>query len=376
MPQGCLTQPNREKQPPAPYIQGMEREHLLDPKTIYLEPAVREFPRGRDVLARFPNAARIEVESHWKIPTLFEDATRAEDWLRIKREVLVLGVKKSLAMRPNGRSADFIAPSSSNGCAMACSYCYVPRRKGYANPVSVFVNIDGITRAIARHADKLGPKPEPNSVDPTHWVYDLGENGDLSVDALVSDNVRDLVAAFRTVPHGKGSFATKHVNMDLLDYDPQNKTRVRFSLMPQRMAKLVDVRTTPITERIAAINPFVEAGYEVHLNFSPVIVHEAWETEWRELFQAIDDQLSPKAKAQLKCEVIMLTHNEGLHAVNMDWHPRAEEFLWRPDIQEQKRSESGMVNLRYRHGWKGRWLNQLLAWMKETMPYCGVRYAF
>ncbi|VWX48406.1 hypothetical protein NOVOSPHI9U_160001 [Novosphingobium sp. 9U] len=46
-------------------------------------------------------------------------------------------------MRPNGRSADFIAPSSSNGCAMACAYCYVGRRKGYANPISVCVNIDG-----------------------------------------------------------------------------------------------------------------------------------------------------------------------------------------------------------------------------------------
>ncbi len=29
--------------------------------------------------------------------------------------VLVLGVKKSLVTRPNGRSADFIAPSTANG---------------------------------------------------------------------------------------------------------------------------------------------------------------------------------------------------------------------------------------------------------------------
>ncbi len=72
------------------------------------------------------------------------------DWVRTKRSVLVLGSKKSLSARPNGRSADFIAPSTSNGCAMACSYCYVPRRKGYANPVTVFCNIERILGYLER----------------------------------------------------------------------------------------------------------------------------------------------------------------------------------------------------------------------------------
>lgn len=349
---------------------------LIEPRRIYLEPAVCDYPRGREILGRFPQAELVEVASHWKIPALFEDEGRAEDWLTLKREVLVLGVKKGMTMRPNGRSADFIAPSSSNGCAMACSYCYVPRRKGYANPVSIFVNIEDITRALARHAQRLGTKPGPNSVDPTDWVYDLGENGDLSVDALVCDNVRDLVAAFRAIPNAKGSFATKFVNPDLLAYEPQGRIRIRFSLMPEAMGKLVDVRTAPMAERIAAINEFVRAGYEVHANFSPVIVHEGWEAEWRGLFAQIDDRLEPRAKRQFKCEVIMLTHNESLHHVNMAWHPRAEDFLWRPDLQETKRSESGMKNLRYRTPWKRRWLDQWLGWMREALPYCEVRYAF
>ncbi|MGK6323166.1 spore photoproduct lyase family protein [Sphingomonas sp. DT-51] len=348
---------------------------LIDLRRIYLEPEVRTFPRGREVLARFPGAELIEVASHWKIPDL-SDPALADDWLRVKREILVLGVKKGLAMRPNGRSADFIAPSSSNGCAMACAYCYVGRRKGYANPISVFVNIDAVTRAIARHAAKLGRKTEPNSIDPVDWVYDLGENGDLSIDAALSDNVRDLVAAFRALPNAKGSFATKFVNRDLLDYDPQGRTRVRFSLMPETIAKVVDVRTSPMRERIAAINDFVAAGYEVHVNFSPVIVHEGWEADWKALFAELDAALSPAARAQLKCEIIFLTHNEGLHDLNLRWHPRAEEWLWRPDLQEPKWSQSGMRNLRYRAGWKRQWLDRFIGWLREALPYCEVRYAF
>jgi spore photoproduct lyase family protein len=347
---------------------------LLDIARIYLEPAVETYARGREILARFPGAERVPVASHWRIPELREGDPG--DYLRAKRQSLVLGVKKGLAFRPNGRSADFIAPSSSNGCAMACAYCYVARHKGHANPISVFVNIEDMTAAIARHAARQGAKPEPNQVDPHDWVYDLGENGDLSVDALISDNVRDLVALFRTLPNAKGSFATKWVNPDLLDYDPRGRTRIRISLMPPAMAKLLDVRTSPVAERIAAIPELHRAGYEVHLNFSPVVLREGWEAEWGELFAELDDVLPTAVKDQLAAEIIMLTHNQGLHEVNLAWHPKAEELLWRPDIQEEKVSEAGGVNLRYRTGWKGRWLQRFKELLAARMPYCRVRYAF
>jgi spore photoproduct lyase family protein len=349
---------------------------LLDVQTIYLEPAVEDYARGREILNRYPDAKRILVPSHWKIPELHGNEGSAEDWVRIKRDTLVLGVKKGLSLRPNGRSAHFIAPSASNGCAMACAYCYVPRRKGYANPISVFVNTEEITRAIARHAERQGPLSAPDQIDERHWVYDLGENGDLSVDAMISDNVRDLVTLFRTIPNAKGSFATKAVNRELLGYDPQGKTRIRFSLMPDAIAKVVDVRTSPMQERIAAIDEFVRAGFEVHLNFSPVILYEGWEKDYRRLFEEVDAAVSPQAKTQLKAEIIFLTHNAGLHEVNLRWHPKAEAYLWRPDLQEEKRSEGGMVNLRYRARWKQKWLGRFKDLLAETLPYCSVRYAF
>ena len=48
--------------------------HLLDPRTIFLEPAVRDGERGRAILARFPEARQVEVASHWSIPALREGA--------------------------------------------------------------------------------------------------------------------------------------------------------------------------------------------------------------------------------------------------------------------------------------------------------------
>lgn len=360
--------------PPAPLPDPVAR--LLDVRTIYAEPAAVAHPRGQQVLARFPDAEVIEVEAHGRIPGLFGNEGNVARWNQVKGQTLVLGIKKSLRVEPNGRSSDFLAPSTSNGCAMSCAYCYVPRNKGYANPITLFVNIDEIAGTLRRHATKLGPKAEPNQVDPTDWVYDIGVNGDCSVDAALSDNVADLVALFRELPNAKASFATKLVNPQLLDLDPQGSTRVRFSVMPQDKARLLDVRTSPVRERIAAIDPFLEAGYEVQLNFSPVVIYAGWLEEYDRLFREIDDTISDRAKAQLACEIIFLTHNEGLHEVNLGWHPRAEEVLWTPENQEPKVSQRGGRNIRYRTGFKGRSVRAFTDLLAERMPYCRVRYAF
>lgn len=349
---------------------------LLQVSRIYAEDAALALPRGQEIVARWPDADIVPVASHWQIPEVHGDEANVRRWVRIKTEALVLGVKKSLVTRPNGRSADFIAPSTANGCAMACAYCYVPRRKGYSNPVTVFANIDQITRHIARHIAKQGEKTTPNQCDPDAWVYDIGENSDCSVDALISENVRELCDLFRMSPTAKASFATKFVNRDLLDWDPAGRTRIRFSLMPAETAKVTDIRTSPVSERIAAINDFVEAGYEVHVNFSPVILTPTWLEDWAELLDELDAALSPVAKTQLAAEVIFLTHNEALHDVNLGWHPKAEELLWTPDQQEPKRSENGAINVRYRYGLKSQAVATLTALIEQKLPYCRIRYAF
>jgi spore photoproduct lyase family protein len=349
---------------------------LLQVRRIYAEEAALALPRGQEIVARWPDADVVPVASHWQIPEVHGDETNVSRWVRIKTEALVLGVKKSLVTRPNGRSADFIAPSTANGCAMACSYCYVPRRKGYSNPVTVFANIDQITRHVARHVQKQGPKTQPNQCDPDAWVYDIGENSDCSVDAMISENVRELCDQFRMMPTAKASFATKYVNRDLLEWDPMERSRIRFSLMPAETAKITDLRTSPVSERIRAINDFVDAGWEVHVNFSPVVLTPTWLADWGALFDELDAVLHERAKAQLAAEVIFLTHNEALHEVNLGWHPKGEELLWTPANQEEKRSENGGVNVRYRHQLKALAVEELRGLMAEKIPYCRIRYAF
>ena len=220
-------------------------KQLIDIERIYLEPAVESYARGREILEKFPDAERIPVASHWNIPSLHGNEGSAEDWLRIKRGVLVLGVKKSLTQRPNGRSAHFIAPSTSNGCAMACAYCYVPRRKGYANPISIFVNIEEIGRSIARHAARQGPLPAPDQIDPKHSGSTTSARTaicrSMPPSPTTSGTSWPCSAASRT-PRARSrprpSTATSSATT------PEARPASASRLMPEKVAKVVDVRTS------------------------------------------------------------------------------------------------------------------------------------
>jgi spore photoproduct lyase len=150
---------------------------------------------------------------------------------------------------------------------------------------------------------------------------------------------------------------------------------VRGSASCRGTSRLIDIRTSKIADRIAALDDFVEAGYEVHLNFSPVIVQEDSLAAWAELLEQVADGTNERTKQQLAAEIIFLTHNQGLHEVNLGWHPKGEDLLWRPDLQQAKRSESGQWNVRYKNKspWKGRWVQQLTDLVAEKLPTCRVR---
>ena len=348
---------------------------MLNIQTIYTELDSKYSECGRDIISRYPNAAVKIISSHNNVQEL-NDSALASKWNLIKDSVLVLGTKKGLTFTENGRSSDFIGTSIANGCASACNYCYVARRKGYVNPITIFTNIDEIITAYLEHAEKLGVKKQSNQCDPTKWVYDIGCNNDISIDAMVSNNPKKLIESFANVSNAKLSFATKTVNKDLLNYDHNGNTRIRFSIMPPNIAKVVDIRTSPIIDRLEAVNDFVSAGYEVHLNISPVIIYDNWQNDYKRLLMMVDDILTDEAKDQLACEIIFLTHNVDLHELNLLWHPKGEDLLWKPALQENKTSLMGGDNIRYKYKEKSQYLSLLEGMIDHYNPYMTVRYAF
>jgi spore photoproduct lyase len=146
--------------------------------------------------------------------------------------------------------------------------------------------------------------------------------------------------------------------------------------MPQKYSDLLEPNTSKIVDRIQAINTFIEAGYDVHINFSPVIVTDNWLQEYKELFQLVDTLVNDSYKNQVKSEVIFLTHNKNKHIDNLNNNVKGEDLLWNPEIQENKISQYGGINIRYKHNLKYQYIDEFKKIHNETIPWNMIRYIF
>ena len=283
--------------------------------------------------------------------------------------------RKSMTIRPSGRSTDFISPSFGHGCLYNCSYCYMKRHK--PEGLSVATNTMDILTEVNSHAF-FATVEKPNQTG-EFITYDISCNEDFALHAKYHD-WKTIFQFFRDHPLAMGSFATKYVNYDLLEFNPEGKIRIRFSLMPEEYRELLEPNTAPIEERLHAVQEFLKAGYEVHLNFSPVIVHDNWLDKYKRLFQLV----STYAKimnwgvyaSYVKAEVIFLTHNEAKHQYNLEHKLPGEDLLWVPRIQEGKISQYGGNNVRYEHNRKADYIKQFVDLHDSIISWNTIRYIF
>ena len=282
-------------------------------------------------------------------------------------------VRKSMIIRPSGRSTDFIAPSFGHGCLYNCSYCYMKRNK--PEGLTVATNTMDILTEINSHAF-FATVDKPNQTG-DYITYDISCNEDFALHAKYHD-WKTIFKFFRDHPLAMGSFATKCVNKDLLDFNPEGKIRIRFSMMPVELQKQLEPNTAGIYDRLFAVKLFLNAGYEVHLNFSPVIVHDNWLQSYMSLFNTIDGIAKSNGWAddRVKAEVIFLTHNEAKHWYNVEHKIPGEEFLWTPKIQETKTSQYGGSNVRYEHKRKAQYIDQFRQIHTGILPWNTIRYIF
>ncbi len=283
---------------------------------------------------------------------------------------LAFVTRKAFDIRFSGRSTDFISPSFGYGCLYNCSYCYMKRHK--PDGLSIAKNTGDILTEINNHA-YFTPVAKPNQTHPDFTTYDISCNEDFALHAKYHDWKR-IFAFFRDHPVAMGSFATKYVNPNLINFDPQGKIRIRFSLMPQSRSDIHEPGTSKIIDRVKAINAFIDAGYDVHVNFSPVIIYDGWMEEYEDLFKMLNDYVD--YKKQVLAEVIFLTHNENKHKANLEKHSHTEDDLWKPEIQEPKISQYGGRNIRYNRHLKAAYMSAFRRRHDEIIPWNTIRYMF
>ena len=270
---------------------------------------------------------------------------------------------KTLVTKPNNNSANCIAPNLVYGCFGGCidTYCYMSRYNGHR--VFVNENVDDIFNSVVEW-EKTFTK-EPDQQDPIYTMVDIACNTDLVLmQKHLPEPLIDYLKRYDDHPQLNTTMATKYPNLLNLDVRDFNKPpRVRVSLMPQKFADILEPKMQKIESRIHEINRLKDLGWEVHINYSPLVFTHGWKDEYRNLFESVK-----KIAGINKCEVIALTNH---HYQMVRSSPEAQHLM---KYSSEVKNNSGVM--RYPVKWKTVWLNEFKKEYKKFFPLDTIRYIF
>ena len=213
---------------------------------------------------------------------------------------------KTLVTKDNNNSANCIAPNVIYGCFGGCvsTYCYMSRY----NDTRVFVNtnVDDIFNSVVEWEKSYVKVPDQQ--DPVYTMVDVACNSDLVLmQKHMPEPLIDYLKRYDDHPQLNSTMATKYPGLLKLDVNHFNKKpRVRVSLMPQVYSDILEPKMSSILSRILDINRLKELGWEVHINYSPLIFVKGWDVEYNNLFSKVLEIAGIN-----NCEVIALTNHKN-----------------------------------------------------------------
>jgi len=270
---------------------------------------------------------------------------------------------KTLKTKDNNNSANCIAPNLIYGCFGGCvdTYCYMSRYNG--RRVFINQNVDDIFNSVVEW--EKGYTKYPDQQDPVYTMVDIACNTDLVLmQKHMPEPLHDYLKRYDEHPRLNSTMATKYPKLLKLDVLHFNKSpRVRVSLMPQKYSSVLEPKMQPIKSRIHDINRLKTLGWEVHVNYSPLVFYPGWKDEYNNLFKKVK-----KIAGENKCEVIALTnhHNQMTKAT-----PEVQEIMRRSC---EVKNKSGVMRYPIKH--KTRLLNEFKDIYSQHFNINTIRYIF
>jgi len=81
--------------------------------------------------------------------------------------------------------------------------------------------------------------------------------------------------------------------------------------------------TSPLKNRVEAINKLKKAGYPVGILIAPVVLVENWKDKYEELVKYLQENLSDEVKKDVFFEIIFMTYSYVHNAINQEAFPDA-----------------------------------------------------
>ena len=270
---------------------------------------------------------------------------------------------KTLITKDNNNSANCIAPNLIYGCFGGCvdTYCYMSRYNG--KRVFANTNVDDIFNSVVKWEENYNKVPDQQ--DPKYTMVDIACNTDLVLmQKFLAEPLLDYIKRYDDHEQLNSTMATKYPKLLKLDVNHFNKKpRVRVSLMPQKYADILEPKMQDVKSRIKDVNRLKKLGWEVHLNYSPLIFYPGWKDQYKELFKLVS-----AIAGENMCEVIALTnHNNQMTRASDD----AKDLMKR---SYEVKNKTGVMRYPLKH--KTRLLSEFKEIYAKYFSLSTIRYIF
>ncbi len=317
------------------------------PKRALLTPAAAEHAHGRAVAERCAALGVEVVELKANRLTGLRGEDPRDTYRRAKTTLgIVVAPPSAMKLQPIPPSADF-SFHLAHGCPAHCQYCYLAGSLPGPPVTRVYANLDEIL------ASTEGFEGRGTITSRSKTRADEGTTFEAScyTDPLAMEHLTGGLA--RAVEHFAAReaaglrFTTKFDDVGgLLGLAHRGRTRARFSVNADWVAKRFEGGTAGVGARLRALGRMARAGYPVGLTVAPIMPFEGWREGYGALLDAVAAEVAGIDDLDLTAELITHRFTAGSRAVLQGWYP-ATVLEMDEEVRTLKRTKFGAEKFVY-----------------------------
>ena len=276
---------------------------------VYVESAVREHPRTRELLRRLRNRPVIDIEHYGEVFN-----PRAQNFrLQKKDPAVIIALKNQghvLATPPGyglGGDHNYYFSHMLN-CVYDCRYCFLQGMYQSAHQV-LFVNYEDFGADIERIANR-----HPGQAV---WFYS-GYDCDSLANEPMTRFTEYFIPLLAGIDNAWLELRTKSTQVrGLLAREPVERVVTAFSFSDARSHARLEHGVPSIERRIDAMRRLQEAGWPLGLRFDPVIYHPRYRDEFSALVARIFAVIDPQSIHSVSLGNFRLTRDHYRRVVRL-----------------------------------------------------------
>lgn len=256
---------------------------------------------------------------------------------------------------PGRRKLDPIPPSAdwrfdlAVGCPAHCQYCYLAGSLSGPPITRVYANLPEILDGLGAYVGRGSVTSRSAARAHEGTTFECSCYTDpLSLEHLTG-GLAASIAHFGAWAADVGlRWTTKFDDVEpLLGLDHRRKTRIRFSVNAELVARRFEGGTASIRARLGALRRVALAGYPVGLTIAPIVAFAGWETGYAALLDAAAQATANVPDLDLTAELITHRFTPGSKDVLTGWYP-ATTLDFDERARSAKRNKFGGVKYVYR----------------------------